>query len=122
MDAHRHEAAFVRSPRPGAPHAAAHGDPALTAVYTISPDVAWVDGADGGREESVVWIARLDTEELYELRDAGWLVWVLIAEGIGDPDRIMAEVSDLGASIDFGDRGLQGFLDGLEERGIVIRR
>jgi len=94
----------------------------MTGFYSCSPDVAWVDGTDGGRPESTVWIARLDTAELYELREAGWLVWVLIAEGIGDPDRIAKEAADLGAAIDFGEHGLQGFLDGLERRGMIVRR
>jgi|GEM_PF-3554686 len=94
----------------------------MTGFYALAPDVAWVDGTDGGRQESIVWIARLDTAELFELRDAGWLVWVLIADGIGDPDRIVAEVTELGATIDFGEQGLQGFLDGLEQRGMIVRR
>ena len=94
----------------------------MSGSYVVAPDVAWVDGTDGGRQESTVWIARLDTAELFELCDAGWLVWVLIAEGVGDPDGIAAEAAELGATIDFGEQGLQGFLDGLEERGMVVRR
>lgn len=93
----------------------------MTVRYAIAPEIAWVDGADGGREESAVWIARLDTEELYELRDAAWLVWVLIADGIGTVESIRAEVAELGATIDFGEQGLQGFLDGLERRDLVVR-
>ncbi|WP_295033624.1 hypothetical protein [Microbacterium sp. MMO-23] len=94
----------------------------VTAHYAIAPEIAWVDGADGGREESAAWIARLDNAELYELRDAAWLVWVLIADGICTVDSIRAEVADLHATIDFGEQGLQGFLDDLEQRGLVTRR
>ncbi|MBS1905465.1 MAG: hypothetical protein JST33_02625 [Actinobacteria bacterium] len=94
----------------------------MTARYAIAPQIAWVDGADGGREESAVWIARLDTAELYELRDAAWLVWVLIADGVSTVDSIRAEVAELGATIDFGDQGLQGFLDDLEDREMIVRR
>ncbi|WP_251445623.1 hypothetical protein [Microbacterium sp. USTB-Y] len=42
--------------------------------------------------------------------------------GVGGPERIAAEAAELGATIDFGEQGLQGFLDGLEERGMVVRR
>ena len=87
--------------------------------YRISPDVTWVDSVDCGREDSTVWIARLDTAELFELRDTGWLIWVLIADGFDTVERILAEIETLETHVDFGEVGLEGFLSGLVEQGLL---
>ncbi|QMU97374.1 hypothetical protein FVO59_09220 [Microbacterium esteraromaticum] len=91
----------------------------MTRSYAIREDVAWVDAADGGRTDNAVWISRLDTGELFELRNAGWLVWSMLADGIGDAEAMAAEIHALEITVDFGDEGLDGFLSALEAQGLV---
>lgn len=93
----------------------------MTARYLISPDVAWLDGADGGRELAVAWVARLDTGESFALCDGGWIVWVLLSEGHGTADEIRTESARLGAEVEFGENGLEDFLESLVARGAATR-
>lgn len=87
--------------------------------YRIAPHVAWLDGVDTGRTESIAWIARLDTGNLYELHDASWLVWLLLADNFSNVDLIETEVTALEATIDFGEEGLTGFLNRLHQEGLI---
>ncbi|MBO0981005.1 nucleotidyltransferase family protein [Microbacterium sp. SD291] len=90
-------------------------------LYIIAPDVAWLDATDAGRAEPLAWTARLDTAELNQLPQASWMVWMLVADGIGTLAGIRAEISALEASIDFGEEGLDGFLARLETNGLIVR-
>ncbi len=96
-----------------------NADPAAGPRLSIALDVAWLDATDAGRAEPVAWVARLETAELLELPDASWMVWTLIADGIGTVDGIRAEIAALGASVDFGEEGLDGFLAQLSASRLI---
>lgn len=87
--------------------------------YRIAPNVAWLDSVDTGRSDSIAWIARIDTGDLYELHDASWLVWLLLADNFSNVDLIETEVAALEATIDFGAEGLTGFLRRLHASGLI---
>ncbi|REJ08061.1 hypothetical protein DY023_02000 [Microbacterium bovistercoris] len=92
----------------------------MSSRYAIAPEVAWVDGTDGGRAQSIAYIARLDTAQLFELKDAAWLIWVLLDEGIDTADALRTEVDTLDAVVDFGPDGIEGFLSALEQTGLLV--
>lgn len=89
--------------------------------YRISPELAWVDAEDGGRHDHVVWIARLDTAELFELAGSAWLVWSLLTDGFTDASAIEHEIDELEMTVDFGEGGLDAFLVALEAQGLIER-
>lgn len=92
----------------------------MTPAYVIATDVAWVDSVDGGRNDPIVWIARLSDSSLFALERTAWLVWSLLAEGYSTADAIRAEITTLQMTTDFGADGLDGFLAQLADQRLIV--
>ncbi|MGN8026975.1 hypothetical protein [Microbacterium sp. 22242] len=95
--------------------------------YAISPDVAWLEAAEADGPEHVVWAARLDTAEQFEFTDTGWLIWMLLSDGVSTVPELQAELTRIHAEL--GSRAgaenidrpsLLAFLDDLTRNGLLI--
>ncbi|MGB4136054.1 MAG: hypothetical protein WA971_05800 [Microbacterium sp.] len=99
----------------------------MSAGWAIAPEAAWVEAVEGGGAEQVVWVARLDTGVQFELTDTGWLIWMLLSDGVTEAAQLHAELERIRGELGAGEEArldadtLNGFLESLAEDGLLVR-
>lgn len=95
--------------------------------YRISPQAAWIEASEHDGPDHVVWAAHLGSGAQFEFTDTGWLIWMLVSDGIGDARAIAAELTrihtELGADASgspFDESAVSAFLADLLADGLVV--
>lgn len=95
--------------------------------YRISPQAAWIEASEHDGPDHVVWAAHLGSGAQFEFTDTGWLIWMLLSDGIGDPGTLAAELtrirSELGAEASgspFDETAVSAFLADLLADDLVV--
>lgn len=90
------------------------------ASYRISPRIAWLDAADGGRDDALVWAADLHSGETYLVADGAWLLWFVLADGPGTAADLRSRLIEAGVQGAPTVAELDVFLDDLRGRGLLV--
>ncbi|OZB81898.1 PqqD family peptide modification chaperone [Microbacterium sp. 13-71-7] len=67
--------------------------------YRISPQAAWIEASEHDGPDHVVWAAHLGSGAQFEFTDTGWLIWMLLSDGIGDAATLTAELRRIHAEL-----------------------
>lgn len=96
--------------------------------FAISPNSAWLEAASGDGPDQTVWAAHLDTGQQFEFTDTGWLIWMLLSDGVSSAtdlraelERIHDELGPQAGGANFDESVLTEFLATLEESGLIVR-
>lgn len=92
----------------------------MTRRYALRDDLAWLEAADGGRNERVAWVADMGTGDVYQLEGTAWLIWVLLADGAADVETLQARAASEGVAGAFEGFDVETFLEDLVHTGLLV--
>ncbi|MFJ4166453.1 PqqD family peptide modification chaperone [Microbacterium sp. NPDC089698] len=95
--------------------------------YRISPEAAWIEASEHDGPDHLVWAAHLGSGAQFEFSDTGWLIWMLLSDGIGDVAALTAELTRIHAELSAGASGspfdesaVSAFLADLLADGLLV--